>query len=698
MKLFALLFALATAVGVVVMPVPVHAASTFPTTASFAPASSGVLKPGQDLVLSGELSNPTGSAVPAGTATVYLDATPVSSTGQLVSWLGATSPVETAKLGSLVSSTQTPEVPAGRTVAVTITVPASAITLSAWGARTVAVNVTTAAGSVGQSRTVITWFPTDTVPVTQVALAVPITVPPNATGLISPDDLASYTSSNGLLTRELDQVTGRNVALGIDPMILASIRVLGTSAPLTAQVWLARLSAMTNETFALTYADTDLAAATQAGVNGILVPTSFTIDASLFPGATTPTPTPTGSSSPVPTTTAGPVAPLLPTVQTLTAWQYTVPGIAWPADNTVIEDDLDDFAKAQLTTTLLSSENVTYSDTSYTQNSPTTVAKHAALVSDATVSRYFRSAAAATDELSWSSAMSGLAAAVATISRERPAEARTLLATLGRTSPEANFRLGQTIDTLNTLPWVHAAGFADLAAAASNPGISATITAKPEPAERVQAAEALLSSEAKVSSFSSILTDPTVLTGERRLALMGVLANSWSSDAAGWKVATGKYEQHSSDLVESVKIADTSSFVLTSARSNLPITVSNKLAWPVTVFVTVRSPNGSLNVVDKHVQLTLEADSQAKALVPVESLANGDVTVEATLSSATNVAVGSAAFFSVDVQAGWETVLTAVVAVLVVGVFGFGIWRNIAKRRKAKRLAAEPAADPETSE
>ncbi|MCU1514866.1 MAG: hypothetical protein JWO10_1956, partial [Microbacteriaceae bacterium] len=555
---------------------------------------------------------------------------------------------------------------------------------SAWGARTIAVTVASAAGAVGQSRSSIVWYPADTSPTTDVAVAVPLTVPQGSTGLIPVADLVSYTAPNGVLTRQLDQLEGRNVAIGIDPMILASIRILGTSAPITATEWLARLATFTNPTFALGYADYDLSAGSQAGMEGMLAPTSFAIDPGLFPQSPAATPTSTGTPTPTPT----PGVPVLPTVQTLTAWNYTMQGIAWPADDTVIEKDLDQFSAAKLTTTILGSGNVSYGTLGYTPSAAATVSKHGAIVSDKILSTLLRKAAASTDELEWSSAMSGLAAALATVARERPADTRTVLATLGRQFPEGNFRLGQTLDALEALPWAGAAGLADVVNTVATTGVTATLAPQPESAAHITSVVGMLASETLATNFSSVLTDPTVLTGERRLALLGLLANSWSAYPEPWNTATTKYVERTSSIVGSVSIASTSSFVLTSSRSNLPITVANKLPWPVTVYVTLRSPTGVLNVVDSRVALTLEADSQAKALVPVESLANGDVRVRASLSSSTGVTVGSSSAFDVDVQAGWETLATALVAVGVVGVFGFGIWRTVAKRRKASKARA----------
>lgn len=70
----------------------------------------------------------------------------------------------------------------------------------------------------------------------QVVVAVPITVPVQQSGLIPAAELEQYTSSVGLLTRQLDAVAGRPVTLAIDPMIIVSIRLLGSQAPLGPRV------------------------------------------------------------------------------------------------------------------------------------------------------------------------------------------------------------------------------------------------------------------------------------------------------------------------------------------------------------------------------------------------------------------------------------------------------------------------------
>jgi hypothetical protein len=232
----------------------------------------------------------------------------------------------------------------------------------------------------------------------------------------------------------------------------------------------------------------------------------------------------------------------------------------------------------------------------------------------------------------------------------------------------------------------------DLAAATATTSTQATIVPKPESAARLSTVAQLLNAEAQAGSFSSVLSDPTKITGERRLSLLAILANPWTTDPT-WSEVTKKYVAASNKLLDSVSLAKSSSAIITATNSNLPITVSNQLDWPVTVYVTVRSPTGILSIPSERVELTIEAQSQAKANVPVRSNANGNAILKVSLSSATNVSIAGPVPLNVDVQAGWETAFTAVVAALLIGIFAFGIYRNIARRRKAKK--AKASQDPE---
>ena len=77
---------------------------------------------------------------------------------------------------------------------------------------------------------------------TRLAIAVPLIVRAESTGLIGAAALEAYTRPLGDLTRQLDAVIDKPVAIGIDPMIIVSIRVLGSAAPESAVAWLGRLA------------------------------------------------------------------------------------------------------------------------------------------------------------------------------------------------------------------------------------------------------------------------------------------------------------------------------------------------------------------------------------------------------------------------------------------------------------------------
>jgi Na+/glutamate symporter len=102
------------------------------------------------------------------------------------------------------------------------------------------------------------------------------------------------------------------------------------------------------------------------------------------------------------------------------------------------------------------------------------------------------------------------------------------------------------------------------------------------------------------------------------------------------------------------------------------------------VYVTVTPSNPSLSIEDQRVELVVPANGQARAIVPVESVANGSVTLTVAIASGSGDSVAAPAFLDLNVQAGWETAITGTFGVLVGLVFIGGIVRTILKRRRAR--------------
>jgi hypothetical protein len=306
-------------------------------TVAAAPLQSGALAPGEDLVISSSVTNSTTSEVSGATITVSLQRTPFPSVAALSSWMHPAAG-EHHLTDTVLLQQPLPALLHGETRADTLIVPAATVGLDAqpWGVHAVAVTVTADGIDPSQARTSIVWHPTGDVPATSVAVAMPITVPAEAVGLLDATQLATYTAPGGALDRQLSGLVGSQVAIGIDPRIIASIRILGTQAPPSAAAWLERLRTASNETFELSYADSDIAALAQAGGIPPLDPIPFTIDPNRF----APAPTGSPSASPSPSTSPSPSGtpvPTLPTSEGLVDWDYTISAIAWPGDNTVAD-------------------------------------------------------------------------------------------------------------------------------------------------------------------------------------------------------------------------------------------------------------------------------------------------------------------------------------------------------------------------
>lgn len=507
----------------------------------------------------------------------------------------------------------------------------------------------------------------------RLAVAVPLIAPAGATGLITADALERYTAPLGLLNRELDAVIDRPVAIGIDPMIIVSIRVLGASAPPTALAWLERLETATNETFALSYADSDITLATQAGLPGVPQPESFdfAMDPAQFAAQQPEAP------SPSPTEPVDPVLPPYPSTEDLLDWPYTLSGVAWPRDDTAVASDLAAIAASGFTTTILSSDNLAAEPGA---GVTAAVDGQRILVSDAAISTALRAATDAREIEEQQETTAALVQSVTAAGAAQDGEQATVFATLARGIPAISSRLPDVLAALENDPAIALVPVSQAVGESPSP---ATVVDKPQAADRVAEVIRMNDSEVADRRYATIALDPVAITADRRLRLLALLATIWEPNPIGWQSAVRDYLAASLDLRGSVRLVESSTFLLIADNNQyLPITVSNALDQPVTVYVTVRPETTLLSIGSNRVELEVEPGAQGKVNVPVQSLANGIVMVDVSLTSVLGTPIGAHSFAEVNVQAGWETPIVVAVAALVVVVFGVGIVRNILRRRK----------------
>ena len=566
---------------------------------------------------------------------------------------------------------------------------------SAHAAAALVAGLLVAVGAPGATHAAITAADT---PV-QVSVVVPLTAPVGSSGLLTVDALEHYTSPGGLLTRQLEAVAGRPVTIAIDPMILVSIRVLGSSAPQSALEWLDRLEGVTNETFPLGYADSGLTLQLQAGSTAPAKPQSFdfAIDPGLFsdPESPSPTPTETGNATSGPTDAppnneqegeedgeeeedAGP--PPLPSTDDLLAWPYTMPGMAWPGEGSVTAPDLEALKAAEYETVILGSANV---DRSGSPRSPlATVNDTDVLVSDAEVSSLVRAAAATVSEEDWTAGMAAVSDALAGVSRSGDGSVRGILITLGRGPLGSDSWLGETIQAIDALPSVT---LTPLSVAMETESSTATLVESPLPEETVALFESVLSAQRAENRFATMIENPVDFTAPRQLEVLVLASHSWRHNPEGWPVAISEFRERSVELRSAVQVVESSTNNFFADRQSLYIPVNNTLPHRVTVYITVRPESPLIRVEDSRVELTIEPDAQGRGAVPVESISNGVVDVTVTLTSSTGVSIGDPATLELNVQAGWETPITIGIAVIVVLIFGVGIARTIVRRRRSVR-------------
>ncbi|WP_220035400.1 DUF6049 family protein [Curtobacterium sp. MCPF17_018] len=683
------------------------AADAGKATISIAPANRGVVERDQDLTLSVTVTNDTDTALPAGTAEFDIFRS-VSTRDVLASWLSDTT--TTGYLGAPMDSVDIPAIPAHRSITIdSVDIVSGNVALggySSFGARRIAAEYT-AGDAFAVDRSAITWYPDFEQAPVSVSVAMPVTVPKSTDGVLTAPVLAAATSVDGTLTQQLDAAEDHNVAVAVDPRIIASIRILGDNAPSSATTWLQRLEALRNETFALPYADADVTGLRQAGSDGILSPISLdqSVESENFPGAETPAPTPTATpgqtSSPAPTETSSDGATTgdaadqaqetLPTTESLLDFPYSMDSIAWPTEGTVSSADLPALERAGTKTTIVSSGNTSAgADTTITASEK--IGDDHVLVSDQSMSSMLRRAAAATDRQTFSSAMSELTATLATSARAATATGPILL-TLGREWPSDSTRLSQALDALESTAWVAPA---DLSTASEAVAGSLTLASASTGEARIDQLRRLVRGEQGLSAFATVLGDPNQLTAPARLRLLALASNAWRDDDQGFAAAVDARTAAWAKSTTEVGIVDSSSLTLLGDRSSLPVSIRNSSDYPVTVHLSVQPSNSALRVVRNDIVVEIQPDSSTRATVPVQSVANGKVELTMSLSSPTGVAVAQPATVELNVQAQWETVITAVAAIALIGIFGFGIFRSIRKRirRRNGELDDEDDDDP----
>lgn len=499
----------------------------------------------------------------------------------------------------------------------------------------------------------------------EVTLVVPLTHHPDDSGLLSSETLESATGPAGSLTRELGAIVASpSAAIALDPMIPASIRLLGEAAPPSATGWLARLEAAENEVFLLGYADADPGAFAAGEALDLAHPIDFGFAADPADFAAEATPAPDATETPAP----GP-----PTTDALLDWAGALPPIAWPAEGSLDPGIADQLAQSGYAAVIAASSNLSETDSATAQAGEARL-----VVTDSAASELFREATTAVSEQVFRDAVERLGATLDGLAAAAPG--RSVVLALDRPGVLGGYRLAEVAASIGSRPTVELARLSDVLAA--SPVGAVVVAPDPDP-ERTARLAALAATTRAVLAFSDVLEDPTAITAPRRLQLLSLLGVR-SMASPGWPAAAAEHIAESRAITDSVQVVEGTPPLLTSEISFLPVTIANELDLPVTVVLSAR-PDRPIIRIDAPVTVTVEPGSSHTVRLPAQAVTNGSVVVRVELHSpTTGVMVGDARALSVELQAQWET-FGLIGGVLLMVVFAIGVVRNIIRRRRAGR-------------
>ncbi|MFT4210367.1 MAG: DUF6049 family protein [Microbacterium sp.] len=665
----------------VVGALPAAAATPTPTptasgelTATLAALGDGEVAAGDTLPATLAVDNGTADAVSAGTVTLMLADQALAGRADLASWLdGGDAPagtaVATAELGTIAGG-------ASAAASFLVAGDAEALTSRAAGVYPLWVTIdTVTARSVivvpsGESATV--------------GVVVPITAGALSTGLLTTDELSTLTAEDGALTQQLDAVTGTSAILAVDPAIPASIRVLGTAAPTTAQDWLTRLEELPNTRFALQFGDADVSTQLAAGLTSPLQPTSLVsyIDETDFPAEPEPTPSATATTGTEST---------VPDLTTLLGIGASTADAYWPPTGTTSTSIVDTLAAATpgAVTLVASTATTAGAGGATVAASGRTDAGSGILVYDAAVSTALGTAANMTDATARSAALATASAYLAFASAD--AAGTPLLVAVDRSASVSETSLRAAITAVTDATGVTAAGLDALTAAAQS-----TLSLVDETVDqtRTDALAALESGADSIARFATILDDPALLTAAEDAEILQLLGAAWLTRSADWQQALTDHAAQTADTLASVSIVPPTSINLLTAGTNLKFWIHNAL--PYAVHVTLfASPDDLRLTVDHQTDVTAAAASaDAASNTPVEvpvraRIANGEVSITLTLRSPTMEPIGGPQVVDVNVRADWENVGVAILVVLVGAFLTIGIIRTVRRRRRAAARKAD---------
>lgn len=470
---------------------------------------------------------------------------------------------------------------------------------------------------------------------------VPLMLPASIDGMPSANELGELTAAGGLLTENFATAQARTSTLAIDPRIVVAIRALGERAPASATQFLERLSATTNPTFALQYADADLAAQGQMGLPAPLEPLGVSFVARNTPAAD------------------------------FAAFNYSIPAVAWPRQASVSEQSLSFMRQHGYATVLLSENNLVMDNGSSGLLDQTRVVS----VNDACT----RLSGTIVSNASASSRQSATAQLVAELAlhNQSPSAATPVTCAIDR-AQASNRDVAPALNAISDLPWVQTTNFSSVVQQSA----AVTLASTPLPIERIESLRAALANEPLVDTYSAVLQRPEFLQELQRMRILEFFATSIGVGSPNYEGVSQQFFERDEKTLRAVHVTPAKETNLVGSSSRIPIQVSNELPFTASVSAAIEAANFGLSITEPEVPATrIEKNSSVNLTIPVEARVSAGKSALIVTLFAENDLVIDEEVLPINIRSSWEAIALVTLGVLVAAFFGFGIWRSIRVRR-----------------
>jgi Family of unknown function (DUF6049) len=699
--------------------------------------SPAAVNPEDPLVVTGTIRNPGTKTIKNVSVDLRLHGQPLDTRQEVDDWL---SDGEVAYFDrTLAVTAKVANVPAGRSVRFTLTVPAGLMHLpiasSAFGPRGIALEARVAdpsgSLSVNQSadpldllRSTIVWAPTDLVDQTKLSLLVPITTTEPTIAAGQPgSDFAASVLPGGRLQRVLK--AGQDPAIGwaVDPAILASVQRLGTNG-ISREATGASADAIDDPTG--TAATPSGANSSGTGSSGAKTPAAATATGSSggVEAAKIAARTWLGqfeSGQPGRTVLGLPFADtdlssVLNTKKALTLLRHAdslgkaetvqVLGrpldttVAWPGDGKASTAALSALSRSGRTAVLLASGNqrpdpvVDYTPTGHSELRGSAGKTLDGLLYDEQLSTLATASGGTQAALNTQTLLAQLAA----ITMERPGDTRQVLAVMPRTWSPDPAGVQAMMTALHSAPWVSLSGLSTLRKATgpprANPTYQKTAAKAQLPLGAITGALAL---SRDLDTFSSALTNPGPVLQPLQEQVASLLSVAWRSRREQLSTARQQVANNVDDLVDGVRLlVGAKKKLFTARKAPIQVTVENDTNYPVQVIVRLKPQSGQLTF-EPHKVFTAPPNQQTTVPINARAIANGNVVVEAVLLSQDGKALGASHTFIVRVRPNWESRGMVVVGGFLGVLFIVGLLRGIRRRRPRVPPEAVPDVDDQAA-